>query len=118
MSLELIGKIITKLPLQSGVSSRGEWKKQDFIIETQEQYPKQICVTCWGERIDDLEQTIEDESIKVSINIESREYNGRWYTDIKAWKIEKVGASTANDINPEPTPPPLDIPDEDDVLPF
>jgi len=117
MSLELVGRIENKLPLQSGVSSRGEWRKQEFIIETQEQYPKKVCISCWGDKIDELEQIQEGESIKVSINIESREYNGRWYTDIKAWRIEKNSNGQGN-ASPEPTAPPLEIPDEDDVLPF
>jgi len=117
MSLELIGRIENKLPLQSGVSSRGEWRKQEFIIETQQQYPKKVCISCWGDKIDELEQIQEGESIKVSINIESREYNGRWYTDIKAWRIEKNSNGQGNATH-EPTAPPLEIPEEDDVLPF
>jgi hypothetical protein len=84
--MEIEGKIIQILPLQSGVSSKGEWKKQDFILETQDQYPKKVCISAWNSKIQ--VEPLLNTSVKISINIESREYSGRWYTDVKAWKIE------------------------------
>ena len=74
--MEIRGKIFQVLPLQSGVSqsSGREWKKQEYVLETNDQYPVNV-----------------GDDVVVSVDIDSREYNGRWYTNISAWKIEKVG---------------------------
>ena len=107
--------------MQSGTGKNGEWRKRDFILETSGDYPKQVCITQWGDSID--QQAVQEgDEITAFIDIQSREYNERWYTDVKAWKIEKGGQS-------EPAPPPSapgfssegsqEIPDiEDDELPF
>lgn len=94
MSLEIEGKIIKINTPLSGQSSNGTWKKQDFIVETLGQYPKKVCFTAWGDLTDMLNKFKEGDSVKVSFNPESREYNERWYTELKAWKINKVGEST------------------------
>ena len=93
MALEIVGKLQQLLPLQSGTGSRGEWTKQDFIIETVEQYPRKVCVSAWGDKARDLDGVAIGESIKISVNIESREFNGRWYTDVRAWRIEREGST-------------------------
>ena len=94
MATELIVKIIKKLAVESGTSAKGDWSKQDFIVETQEQFPKKVCMNVWGkEKVEELTKFIEGSSIKASINIESREFNNRWYTEIRAWKIEANGES-------------------------
>ncbi len=95
MALELEGKIITKLPVQNGTSARGPWSKQEFVIEYQEgNYPTQVCMNVWGEdKVKDLEKFQAGETVKVSFNLSSREYNGRWYSDIRAWKIEHAGGA-------------------------
>ncbi|MCC6722495.1 MAG: DUF3127 domain-containing protein [Bacteroidia bacterium] len=86
--MEIQGKLISKLPEQTGASSKGEWKKQDAVFETLEQYPKKICITFWSERVDELKKISEGETIKIFFDIESREYQGKWYTNLKAWKME------------------------------
>ena len=90
MALEIEGKIIRKLGVQSGTSARGEWSKQEFVIEYQEgNYPSQVCLSVWGpDKVKDLEKYQIGDKVKVSFNISSREYNNRWYTDLRAWKIE------------------------------
>ena len=90
MALEIEGKIIRKLGVQSGTSARGEWSKQEFIIEYQESnYPSQACFSVWGaDKVKELEKYQINDKVKVSFNINSREYNNRWYTDLRAWKIE------------------------------
>ena len=119
--MELAGKVLNILPLQSGKSQRGEWRKQEFILETQGQYPKTVCITLWGDRIDEANLS-EGDMISAQIDIESREYNGRWYTDVKAWKIEKQGASQSGPADYVPqdnmVPPSAPLPDEEDDLPF
>ncbi|HBY69897.1 MAG TPA: hypothetical protein DEG69_20420 [Flavobacteriaceae bacterium] len=72
----------------SGEGANGSWRKQDYILETQGDYPKKICFTVWGEKIDEF-AIKKDEEVNVSINLESREYNSKWYTDVKAWKVVK-----------------------------
>lgn len=90
MALEISGKLFAKLALQTGTSARtgSPWQKQEFVIETDDQYPKKICSSLWGDKVDQLAQFNIGDPIKLSIDIESREYQGRWYTDIRTWKIE------------------------------
>ncbi len=90
MAIELTGKIIKVLPLQSGAGRNGTWTKQEFIIETTEQYPKKICISAWGDKTNALAQIAVNTSVKVSVNIESREFNDKWYTDLRAWKIDSL----------------------------
>jgi hypothetical protein len=97
--MEVKGRVTQLLPQQSGMGKKGPWKKQEFILETQSQYPKKICFSVWGDKIDQYNLAIGD-MVNVSVDLESREYNGRWYTEARAWKIEK-GASSG-------TPPPPD----------
>ncbi|NUM49690.1 MAG: DUF3127 domain-containing protein [Flavobacteriales bacterium] len=86
--MEIAVKLIQLLPLQTGMGKNGEWKKQEFIVETLgSQYPKKICISVWGDKINESILK-EGNELNVSFDVESREYNGRWYTDVKAWKIE------------------------------
>ncbi len=87
--MEISGKVIEVLPEKSGTSANGTWRKQEYVLETEGQYPKKICFMAWGEKIDQFEIR-QDESLIVSIDLESREYNGRWYTDVKAWKVSRA----------------------------
>ena len=115
--MQLTAKLIQLLPIQTGTGKNGQWKKQDIIVETDGQYPKKVCISIWGEKINEAQLQI-DNLLKIDFDIESREYNSKWYTDIKAWKIDVVdtGAQNATD-NPVNT---TDfVPNsEDDVLPF
>lgn len=87
--MQLIAKLIEILPNKTGTSKNGEWKKQDIVVETEGQYPKKICFSTKAEKIN-LNQFQVGNFLKIDFDIESREYNGRWYNDLKAWKIEKV----------------------------
>lgn len=88
MALELSGKVIQILPEQSGTGKNGNWLKQDFIIETEEQFPRKICFSAWGEKVSAVKALKAGLNIKVFFNVESREFNGRWYTDLRMWKME------------------------------
>lgn len=88
MAIELTGKVVQLLPEQTGQGKNGVWKRQDFIIETADQYPKKICFSGWGDKADIVSGLQPGQSVKVSFNPESREFNGKWYTDLRAWKIE------------------------------
>lgn len=94
--LEIIGKIIEILPEKSGQSANGEWRKQEYILETETSYPKKICFVVWGDKIGQFNLK-QGELVEVSVDLESREYNGRWYTDVKAWKVSKDQVSTNNE---------------------
>jgi hypothetical protein len=108
--MELTGKIIQVLPEKSGTSARGEWRKQEYIMEIPGDYPKKVCFMVWGDRIDQL-KIQEGQELAVSIDIESREYNGRWYTDIKAWKVAPAdGGGTPPDLDQPPPAEPDDLP--------
>ncbi len=102
MALSVKGKVDQILEPQSGVSRAGkEWSKQEFVIETDEQYPRKVCFTLFGDKVDLIKGLASGEDIEVSFNLESREFNGRWFHNINAWKIDKVSA----DGNlPEPPP--------------
>ena len=82
------------LAVQSGEGKNGPWKKQDLIVETDGQYPKKICVTVWGDKLD-LNRFNPGDAIEIFFDVESREFNGRWYTDVKAWKIEPAGGGSS-----------------------
>ena len=89
--MEIIGKLILKLPMQSGISKTGNsWQKQEFVIETLEQFPRKICANMWGERTAVIETLNIDDKVVMSFDLESREFNGKWYTDVKAYKLEAV----------------------------
>lgn len=88
--MEITGRIIQLLPLQTGQGKNGVWKKQDFVIETDGQYPKKVCISAWGDKVSE-NVLVEGKEVTVSFDIESREFNGRWYTDVKAWKVEEGG---------------------------
>ncbi len=86
--MEVIGRIIVALPEVSGTSSRGNaWKKREYVLETFETYPKKIFFDFFGERADQYPLNVGD-TVKLSFDIESREYNGRWFTSIRGWKSE------------------------------
>jgi hypothetical protein len=94
--LEIKGKIIEILPEKSGQSANGEWRKQEYILETDTSYPKKICFMAWGDKIGEFNLQ-QGENVEVSVDLESREYNGRWYTDVKAWKVSKDGMGANNE---------------------
>ena len=84
-----------KLPLQQGTSRNGNnWMKQEYVLETNEAYPKKVHFDFFGERANQYNFEVGD-VILLSFDIESREYNGRWYTDIRGWKAEKVDPNAA-----------------------
>jgi len=122
VTLEISGKIIEILEVKSGKSANGEWRKQEYVLETEAQYPKKVCFMAWGDKIDQF-NIQQGETVEVSIDLESREYNGRWYTDVKAWKVSRNGndANSSQSVNFQNanTPPIADINSFDnDDIPF
>lgn len=113
MALSIKGKVEQILKPESGTSRAGkDWSKQEFVIETDEQFPRKVCFTLFGDKVSLIDGVSAGQEVEVSFNIESREYNGRWFHNINAWKIDQVSeennvpapppAFTMNDIPPEP----------------
>lgn len=88
---ETEGKLIAILPEQTGTGKNGAWSKRDFVIETSEQYPKKLCFSAWGDKNEILKTLETGARVKVTFFAESREFNGKWYTDLKIWKVEGEG---------------------------
>lgn len=127
--MEIIGKAIAALPVKSGVSQRtGEqWQSREYVIETQEQYPKKICFEVFG--TDKLKEfnIRNNDLIKVHFDITAREYNGKWYNSIRAWKVEHanqdgsvVGSTVAAQVEQAPAPaaPAPAVQEREEDLPF
>ena len=119
--MQLTAKLIQLLPLQTGSGKNGEWKKQEIIVETGDKFPKKVCVSVWGDKIDS-NKLKPGNMLKIDFDVESREYNSRWYTDVKAWKIEVEGAGTdggRDESSQEYVPPAVDMSSHsEDDLPF
>lgn len=93
--MEIQGKVIAVLPERSGVSARGEWKSQTYVIETQEQYPKKMAFDVFGaDRIASF-SIHSGEVINVSFDIDAHEYQGRYFNQIRAWAVSKVSQQAA-----------------------
>ncbi len=115
--MEIKGVIKQILPISSGEGARGPWKKQSIIMEIPGNFPKSVCIDIWGDNIDNFKLT-ENEEVVAHIDIESREYNGKWYTNVKAWKVDRPTNNPQADQQGESfSDPYAEVPEEDD-LPF
>lgn len=95
MDVHIDGRIIAVLPEVGGTSKAGNaWRKQEYILETNDSYPKKICFNAFNDTIEKL-SIQEGETLTVYVDIESREFNGRWYTDIRAWRVDRAEAPQA-----------------------
>ena len=92
--MELQGKIFKVFPVESGEGKNGTWYKRTVVIETEGEYPKKVAVILWGEPAQPNYAV--GANVTAKIDVESREYNGRWYTDVKAWQFKAEGSGSAN----------------------
>lgn len=117
--MEISGTIVQLLPEMGGTNKSGNpWRKREYVLETADQYPKKILFQVWGEKIDQYNLQQGDQAT-VSIDLESREYNGKWYTVVKAWKVQKGGSGSMPPTYTEGELPPPPPPSSDlDDLPF
>ena len=134
MALELEGTIRQKMGVQSGTSARGAWAKQEFVVDFPDgNYTSQACFTAWGQdKVQELDKYQVGDRVKVSFNLKSREFNGRWYNDLQIWRIAPAGetqpaapayaqpAAPAPAGNQAPAPTLDDMPADtsDDDMPF
>ena len=134
MALELEGTIRQKMGVQSGTSARGPWAKQEFVVDFPDgNFTSQACFTAWGQdKVQELDKYQVGDRVKVSFNLKSREFNGRWYNDLQIWRIAPAGetqpavpayaqpAAPAPAGNQAPAPTLDDMPADtsDDDMPF
>lgn len=120
--IRMCGKIIAVLQVKQGVTAKGEWASQEYVLETNEQYPKKVCFEVFGkDRIQKNALLIGDE-VEIMVNIDAREFNGRWYNTVRAWSVKRLNVSqdtTAVNIpkqnnTPKEETKPMDVSD----LPF
>lgn len=122
--MEFEGVVYKVLPVVKGTSQRGEWVKQEVVFELPGEFNRKLCVGFWGDKALDAGRLQEGEKLSVSINLESREYNGRWFTEARAWKMDKIQPVQAAGAMPPPEMPPFDPGEEPyredpaDDLPF
>ena len=110
--MSVTGKLIEILEVEQGEGQSKPWIKQSIVLQQEGEYGKPVCIMFWGAKVDIIDTLSIGDTLTIAVNIESREYNGRWYTDIKAWKVvnqTKSDTPEAQDI--EPT-------EEDNDLPF
>lgn len=105
-NLEIEGRIIQKMPVQSGQGARGPWARQDFVLEYQDgSFPVQACFSAWSEeKVKDLDRYQVGDPVKVSFSIRAREYGGRWYNDLRVWKFSAPGSAPAAPAAPAAAP--------------
>lgn len=116
--MEISGKVIQIIDPVSGTSSKGKWKKQEVIIEMDEKFNPKLAITNWNDKVDISGLTVGNQ-IKASVNIESREYNGRWFTEAKMWKIELLDAQApTSELSKEEDMPVSFSLDDDENDPF
>ncbi|MFA4851442.1 MAG: DUF3127 domain-containing protein [Bacteroidales bacterium] len=96
--MEIEGKILQLLPVQNISSQKGPMKKLEFVVGIEAKFPRKICFSLWNDKVDIFSSKMGD-TVKVFFDLESREYNGRWYTEAKAWKVENLGATAGMDSN-------------------
>ena len=86
--MQVTGKLVKKLELETGTSKAGKsWQKQSIVIDTGEDYNNIICISAFGDKVNDLERLEVDMTVNVMVNVYSREYKGKYYHNIEGWKF-------------------------------
>ena len=95
--MEIKGKVLTLFPVKEGVgkTSGTPWKSREFVIETQDQYPKRICLQVMNANMDrfPMEEGME---VSVKFDISARERDGRYFTTLTAWDITVLNSRPSN----------------------
>ena len=96
--MKISGKLVKLLAKESGTSKAGkEWTKRNFVINTGSEYNPEVCCQVFGqEKVDALDQFSEGQHLEVSVNVYSREYNGRYFHNIDAWDIQVLDAESVD----------------------
>lgn len=121
MALSITGRLLQINLEQSGQGQNGPWSKQQFVIETTDQYPKKVCFEAWNDKTETLRQLRTGDSIEVFFNPESKEFNSKWYTTLRVWKLQPAAGSTYQPAQQKPVVDSTNYtqsPDMKDDLPF
>lgn len=100
--MDISGKLFKVGGVQTGNGQGGPWSKLDFVIEIEDRYPRKVCFSAWGDRVAEVQRLSVGDNIRVHFDINSREYNDKWYTDLRAWKVESGAAAVAATSAPAP----------------
>lgn len=106
--MEFEGTVVSVLPVVKGTSARGEWMKQEVIFDQPGEFNRKVCVGFWGDKAQEAGTLRPGEVVAVSANVESREYNGRWFTEVRAWRIVRKAAQQPQQPPVSDGLPPLD----------
>ncbi len=101
--MEFEGKVLQILPAQTGESARGKWQRQDVVFELQQEFSRRVCVKFFNKE-SEVQKLRVGAIYTVSFNLESREFNGRWYTDVNVWRVQ------SHEQPQQPVPPAYDAP--------
>ncbi len=118
--MTITGTVKQILPEQSGVSKAGKnWRRRDQILDITEnpQYPKLLCFSLMNDRID-AAGIAEGQRVTIDCDIYSREYNGRWYTSVTAYKVTPENTQMPEPQMPPEALPPAQLGTTEDELPF
>lgn len=86
--MEIKGTIIQVMQIVTGQGKKGPWAKQEFILQTKGEFPKKIAISLWGDDKINKYDLVPNLDVTAFIEIESRNHNDRWYTEVRAYKIE------------------------------
>ena len=91
--MQITGKLVKKLQVESGTSKAGKaWEKQSILVEQEgTDYNKEVVISFFGDKVKGLRDIEEGSQVNVSINLSSREFNGKYYHNIDGWFIAKMG---------------------------
>ncbi len=115
MDLQLQGRIKVVMDTQTFDSG---FSKREFVVTTQEQYPQDVKLEFLKDKTTTLDSYNVGDDVNVHFNVRGNEYNGRYFVNLQAWKMEKAGAAAPAGNAPLPTPPPIAAGNDDDDLPF
>ena len=106
--LSLTGKLIHALETKSGISQRtgNKWKSRDYVLEVPGQYPKKFVFNVYGEERLKEFNLHRDEEVTVFFDIDAHEWNGRWFNEIRAYRVERVGQQQVQQPAQQPAPAP------------
>tara|TARA_R110000850_G_C9791662_1_gene449472 strand:+ start:109 stop:423 length:315 start_codon:yes stop_codon:yes gene_type:complete len=93
--MEIKGKLVKKLDKETGVSKSGKtWEKQSIMVEQNVDFNKEVVISFFGDKIKSIRDIEIGSDVSVSINLSSREYNGKYFHNIDGWFTSKLGEET------------------------
>ena len=92
--MDFEGVVYRVLPQVKGQSARGEWVKQEVVLELPGEFSRKVCISFWGDKTQELASVKEGEVLSISVNVESKEYNGRWFTEVRGWRLSRKSPET------------------------